>query len=538
MRHIIISLIYCLAVCISYAEEPVYHQGSTRVVCQITGDEDTHLLKHTLSRTATQAGVLATDLGSSFGHKDLLFFLFGDTIGRTEKNVDCFAVSDSNDPQNLVIKFPHSVDKKFLPIKIAEISQGAMAVPSYGVWASGKIYIVHTTNWYHPENKTDPKGNMERSILACSSDNGRTWNYLYDLSAAKNHDMTAAKFINVSMANIKAKDFKGFLPYDSGQVILVWGSGAYRKSNPSLACIPADKMEDKTALRFFSGFDKDGKPAWSKKESDAVPLFDDPRLGELSTAWIDKVSRWVILYNTDTPPGVCMRTAEKPWGPYSQPQFIFDSSLVHENRWAGAYGPYIIPRFTSGNNKKCIIYYTLSAWRPYQTFLVRSEIGEPIPKPAETVTDYIIPGDDSWKKSSIDFFKSFIHNDTPYITTFGSAGDASKGIMWQYLPRDQKNTTLNFSVHGGHADVMLIEGSGDIPVDQADLTMLYKQIRQGKYGTVVRSTRGKDNNNEDISANWDLMSLDSANLKIVIIDHLNELWGFVSVSKVTLLRSE
>lgn len=527
-----------MAIGISYAEELVYHQGSTRVICQITGDEDTHILKHTLSRTATQAGVIGTDLGSSFEHNGFLFFLFGDTAGGVEKDADCFAVSDSNDPQKLVIKFPLAEDKKFLPIKIPGIFQGVMAVPSYGISVSGKIYIVFTTDWYHPKDKIDQRGNMERSVLARSSDNGRTWTYLYDLSAAENHNMSNARFINVSMANVKAEDFENLLPCDSGQVVLIWGSGAYRKSNPSLACIAADKIEDKTALRFFSGLGRDGRPVWSKNESDAAPLFEYPRLGELSAAWIDKISRWVILYNTDAPNGVCMRTAEKPWGPYSQPQVIFDSNLIYENRWAGAYGPYIIPRFTSGDDKKCTIYYTLSAWQPYQAFLVRSEIGEPIQRPAGTIADYIIPGDDSWEKSSTDFFKSFIRNGAAYITTFGPMGDASEGLMWRYLPRDRKNIALRFSVHGGHAEVMLVEGGADIPVHQTDLAGLYKQIRQGNYGTVVRSTRGKDNNNEGIFADWDLTSLDSANLKIVIIDRLNGPWGFVSVSRMTLLRSE
>ena len=351
--------------------KPVYVPDSSSIVCQLTGDKDSRLHKPTLSQTAGTAGITGTDLGSSFEHKGRLYFLFGDTVGRKGKDADdAFAYSTSRQADKLLLKFPLAPDGKFQPIIIPNVPQGYLRVPSYGISIDGKIYIVHTTDWYHPKNKIDPRGNMERSVLARSDDDGYTWQYIYDLSAALDHDMTNARFINVSLAMVPAEEFDGRLAYYSSDVVLIWGSGAYRKSNPALACIPADRIEDKSFLRYFNGLDENGRPKWSDKEAEAKYLFEHPTMGEFSVAWIEQIKRWVMLYNSGGT--VCLRTAQNPWGPFSECNTVIDFEFRKKNKWAAAYGPYIIPRFTKGNEKLCRIYYTISSWRPYQVQLVTS----------------------------------------------------------------------------------------------------------------------------------------------------------------------
>jgi len=241
---------------------------------------------------------------------------------------------------------------------------------------------------------------MRRSVLARSQDDGRTWTSLYDLSAATaDGDMTNAKFINVSIAEINAEDWPG-LPSKKGKTVLIWGSGVYRKSNVCLACIPSAQIADKSALRYYSGLSPDGAPIWEKKESRAKPLFDHPVIGEFSTAWAPPVARWIMLYNSSKPRGITMRTAKAPWGPYAQSQIIMQpwndgayGKFMHvswqhsrqdefhdKNRqdiWGGEYGPYIIARFTTGDSARCEIFYTMSTWNPYQVVLMRSEVGMP-----------------------------------------------------------------------------------------------------------------------------------------------------------------
>ena len=261
------------------------------------------------------------------------------------------------------------------------------------------------------ENKqSQTKPNKSRNLLKTnencyeqSDDDGRTWRRLYDLSAAAEHDMTSAKFINVSMAAVKAREISdaGSGPAPAETIVLIWGTGAYRKSDPFLAMVPADKIEDRSAIRYYTGVGPRGDSQWSPREADAAVLFHQPQLGEFSVAWIAAVQRWVMLYNAGNPRGITMRIAPKPRGPWSEGQVVLDpwkdgaygkymhisakfsggprdslSDPGRENEWGGEYGPYLIPRLTRGDASRCRIYYTLSTWNPYQTILVESEIGE------------------------------------------------------------------------------------------------------------------------------------------------------------------
>jgi hypothetical protein len=45
-----------------------------------------------------------------------------------------------------------------------------------------------------------------------------------------------------------------------------------------------------------------------------------------------------------------------------------------ENVPGGAYGPYLIAPFISGDESQVTIYYLMSIWNPYQVLLMRSTL--------------------------------------------------------------------------------------------------------------------------------------------------------------------
>ena len=47
--------------------------------------------------------------------------------------------------------------------------------------------------------------------------------------------------------------------------------------------------------------------------------------------------------------------------------------------WGGAYGPYIMARYTAGDSSRCRIYYTMSTWNPYQVVVMRSDLRLAVP---------------------------------------------------------------------------------------------------------------------------------------------------------------
>src|SRR5438105_15415244 len=127
------------------ADELAYVPGSTKRVCQLTGDVDRMSGKPTLNLTDKRFGVRATDLGSSFEHKGKLYFLFGDTWGRPGDR-DALAWTDSVDPAKIKLQFHQDTDGKWLPLTVPGIKQGAFEIPSAGISIGGAMYVICTTD--------------------------------------------------------------------------------------------------------------------------------------------------------------------------------------------------------------------------------------------------------------------------------------------------------------------------------------------------------------------------------------------------------
>ncbi|MDQ2799493.1 MAG: DUF4185 domain-containing protein, partial [Armatimonadota bacterium] len=265
-------------------------------------------------------------------------------------------------------------DSKWLPAKVPGVSLDAFEVPSGGVSVNGKVYVDFTTDWSPEPNKL-----MGRSVLAVSEDNGRTFKALYDLSTSK--------FINVSF-------------WKEGGWLYLFGSGLYRKSDVYLARVKLRDLPERSKLRYFNGIGPNKRPQWSASEQDAVPLFQHNVVGEFSVSYCKPVKRYVLLYNSPSPRGILMRSAETPWGPWSEDTVIFDpwrdggyghfmhvptafqpdkrddavSDPRREDVWGGEYGPYIMNRFTTGGKGRCRIFYTMSTWNPYQVVVMQTDL--------------------------------------------------------------------------------------------------------------------------------------------------------------------
>ncbi len=351
--------------------------GSVSKVCQLVGDWDMERNESTASLTYTRYGVAGTDLGVSFEHNGELVFLFGDTVGRNAFPLsgkdDSFAhTADFTAADGLNLTFYTGKPERFLPPWVAGISQSAFEVPMEGVEVNGAAYVFFTTN--HTQEQT-----MGDAMLAKLNDETLNFTYLYTFSTDK--------FINVHTAVVENRLLSG-LPESTGEGLLIWGSGEYRASDPYLAFMPLDSIEDKSALCYFAGLTDEGNPIWSKNEAAAQPLFHDPVIGELSVAWNQYLERWIMLYA-----GVAMRSAPQPWGNWSEKQVLFNpfsdngygyfihlpghdnvTDPLRADEIGGPYGPYIIDRFTTGNEQNSTIYFTLSTWNPYTTVLMQAQL--------------------------------------------------------------------------------------------------------------------------------------------------------------------
>jgi hypothetical protein len=354
-------------------------------ISQLVGDYDRERETQTTNLTQTRYQLISTDLGVPFYHKGRIYLLFGDSFGGN--GGDAIAHTTDFNPENgLYLDFIQNASGIYQPVIVPGISQNAFEVPMEGVSVNGRMYIYHTT-----DSTSGPAGDtMGRSVVAVSDNDGYSFAYQYDLSRQY--------FINVSIVQTEAAQWPG-LPQTSGLGLVMFGSGAYRQSDVYLAFQPEAQIDTQASIRYFAGLDSGVKPTWSTSEASAKALFNQPCVGELSVSYNTFIRKWIMLYNCalSQTRGINMRWADKPWGPWSDPQIIFrpweDNGYCHfihtswtfqkcdnvqdpghENEWGGEYGPYQFETLATGNDTSTTIYFTMSTWNPYTVVLMKATL--------------------------------------------------------------------------------------------------------------------------------------------------------------------
>jgi hypothetical protein len=356
-------------------------------------------------------GLSNTDLGASFEHHGKLWFLFGDSwpSGADAANPLCGdAIAWTTDPGAngcVSLDFTVSADGgSFRSPEVPTIDLGCMNVPLHGVSNGPSMYV-----WFSTDG-------MSRSILARSDDDGQSFALVGTLSDCQcdpgrvNCRNPSCHFVNVS-ASIVPEAQAAALP-GSGDRLVLFGSGEYRRSDVYLAVTSLSAIEDPTSLRYFTGVDPSScAPAWSGREADAVPLFDTSAdnggagacVGELSVHLDAVLGRWLALYSCrygdeaqrSGPTLVAARAAASPWGPWSDAAPLFDATSAYcryifepDGGCPGladtplgdpgivgdSYGPYAIPRYSAATAEGARVLFTVSTRNPYTSVLMSAEV--------------------------------------------------------------------------------------------------------------------------------------------------------------------
>ena len=347
---------------------PTVAASATTKISQLTGDDDRERGQPTANRTLSRFGLWGTDLGASFVHGGRTVFLFGDSISDDGSNPECgdaIATSVDGDlSDGLVLDFLVDARGHYASPSVPGVRLACYEVPLDGASIDERMYV-----WFSTDN-------MTRSILARSDDGGVTFSFV--------HDLSSRSYVNVSVVR-------------DGDELYLFGSGKYRESEVFLARVSIDRVEDRTAYRFYAGTDG-CDDVWSDDETAAVPLFGPACVGELSAHRDAALGAWVVLYNCGEPRGIQARVATGPTGPWSQRATVFDPwanggychfmhaswmfdncDQVHdpgrENEWGGEYGPYVVEGASESiGDRAAALYFILSTWNPYNTMLMRTEL--------------------------------------------------------------------------------------------------------------------------------------------------------------------
>jgi hypothetical protein len=362
--------------------------GSTVKLEQLIGDEDKERHKPTLNQTLTRYGLQGADLGYSFEHQGLAYFLFGTTIGRENRSLGTIATTMARDPEPGVPLDFLTNNNQYLDVAIdnpRRANNGMFQAPVSGISVGGQMYVA--VRRLHPLNR-----NVDRSFLT-KFVSPATFQQVRLLS-----ELPAGRFIKTSM-HAEPGPVSG--APDGGPFIFIWGTGEYRQSDAFLSIVPEAEFESGKGTRYFSGLDASGSPSWSDKESDAMPVLKDGSLGDVSVTWCKDLNLWLMMYDSRKQPvGVMFSYSRTPWGPWSAPQVVFNmvrdgglGRFIHkadtDDGVAGpvlalknhadpgairgaAYAPYVVERWTKVDGSHLSLYYVLSTNNPYVVVLMKS----------------------------------------------------------------------------------------------------------------------------------------------------------------------
>jgi len=295
-----------------------------------------------------------------------------------------------------------------------------MEVPEAG-WSDGNgtIYLWHSTDWRDPQEDGCQNELLARTLLARSTDDGNSYEYLYDFSREQLACCTGtagasdcvAKFIQLSVVEVQAgccADLPTAAQSTNGLVIFGTGN-PYRKSPIYLAFQPLTNVATGQQVQYWTGTGWTEPAAAGVHENQAAPIIDDAQAGELSAAYYPAIKQWVLLFRY-----VSMSASHHPVGPWSTPQAaahktdsgaegvylhqltqvasgtgLCDGFVVPNNHnpadnaftsfWpdnnictrGGFYGPYQFPQYAALNDDQLTVYFALSTWNPYEVVLMK-----------------------------------------------------------------------------------------------------------------------------------------------------------------------
>ncbi|NUR89117.1 MAG: DUF4185 domain-containing protein [Nonomuraea sp.] len=232
-------------------------------------------------------------------------------------------------------------------------------IPTAGVSVGGRQYLAFMSvrHWGAPG-----QWDTNYAGIAYSDDNGENWTTTggprWDNPTGDDH---------FQMAAMARRD--GF--------VYLYGTPNGRNGAAYVARVPETKVLDKAAYRYW-----DGRSWQPGPDTRAAALVDAPT-AELSVQYNAYTGRWLMTYLQGS--DIVLRSAPAPQGPWSGTQVV--ASFAD---YPGLYGGFMHP-WSSGPD----LYLSLSEWTPYNTYLIRVQLGRDA-----TITNPNLVQDPSFERES------------------------------------------------------------------------------------------------------------------------------------------
>ncbi|MGO9094685.1 MAG: DUF4185 domain-containing protein [Bryobacteraceae bacterium] len=456
MKHsnFVVALIALAGLPAIFAQSPalVYIPNSSVKLYQVNGDCDwaawdatigsnTPTCKPTVSQTLTKADILGDDVPVAFENNGELIVTFGDTIGAAGygawadvQNTFLWHAHDpiarsttANASDGLLLDFflsgNHGLEIEPPPQPDGTpVDMGVDNTPSTGVSIDGTIYLgIKTGNVSSGDGNNDQS--MDYSVLTTFNEATQVFTSGRTISALPNGHFVRTHFYLAQPGQLGTPP-----PVSPEPIALIVGIGLPHASNIYLSIIPSSEFwtgtdqNGNSATRYFAGTN-DGQPIWSSSESAAVPIVNDldpsnPTITDLTAFYSQQLGLWLMTFNGGAD-SVYFTYAQKPWGPWSPIQPIFNpcrdngfgkfifyyyataaqngcpsampAGVTSAPNSAGPsgptigstndptttkgfpYAPCLIERFTIVSGSTLKLFYMMSTWNPYATVMMESD---------------------------------------------------------------------------------------------------------------------------------------------------------------------
>ena len=501
-------------------------------------------------------GMRGTDLGVGFESQGRLYFLFGDSfvMGGGAHLDDSIAVTEARSADRFRmprLSWAAGRDGSFAPLRVPGQSHGGMEVPVEGIRASGRTYVFFVSGWHTATRSYD-----HQVLGHFGSDTMRTGRFVFD------HRVNTRYFLNVSAVEYR------------GHVYLFGAGNPYRQSAVRLARFRPRSIDRPEQWRYLGRGGQGRRLAWVEGESNARPVVEDdpPCVGELSVRRDPRSGYFLMAYNCDDahgarPRGYYLRTARRPWGPWSSPIVLFDASAADggygvtqhfstaggrnpddglaepdhfrgRDVFGGEYGPYLIPRFFRWAGGRLSIVYAHSSWNPYKVHLMRTVLARPASTVARPDRGAGLPpptirngnfddGINGWERVGTPFRVVSLEG-RHYVSSYvpqgpgEQNGDDVQGALYQDFTLDDRTTTLCFRTHGGG-----VLTPGDFQTRNVASVRLYHD------NEIVRESFGWNSDTyQDVR--WNIQEFAGERLRLAIADNATGPWGFIDATNFRL----
>ena len=398
--------------------EPSYY-SSCRIlesidwVGQVTGEKS-------ISQTYTRFNVGGCDLGVPLynSKNDTMYVFFGDTfMGHTELAGDwrsnvCLMSKDFNLSDG--IYFDTAVMDEKTENRARAIIDGLhqdgieiTKIPTGGIEVNGNLYM-----FFFDKNSWSVTREYSMNYGGCvkSSDNGKTWEKLHELTWADHLEIRQTGqlsktklewLINLDIDNresdksgdIDVSEHVGYYftqiaPVDGKDgYVYILGEGGYRTYGIKLGRVKKENFEKFNEYEYFVGTETDGTPVWEKgfEGLEIADYSDDAFIingacGEHSVAYNAYLKKWIVSY-LSMGNGLAFRLADNIWGPYGEEYVVYsgkDAASVLPadlGERGGLYGSFIHEEWMEGNGR--VMYMVCSYYKPYyNAFMLRLQFPE------------------------------------------------------------------------------------------------------------------------------------------------------------------